>query len=388
MKKASLLRNLNENTVTYLAVSRKVPGQIGVFASVKMHGSVEPFAIANSSTCMTKEVIWLSQSEVSALPPHSVAKIKQFCLPQMHRGVLCHPIPEGGLNTLDISYYLNCATTQSEANCVYDFCHDSRNMNTILTKRVIEPHEELLLPPYPIVVGSTKCVECRSEIRDDDMESSYVGCSCEKGTRCRSCSRNKILPRVRLVFSRGHVSKRFASCDICSDDVSDVFVDEICLVADGDNTEKAKDDALKNLNISAYALVLSSANCSGGNTASFGRLSCGANKDPFAKEVCKPKRGRGSGHATASVFSGIDAITWMEEDRVWVKSKIWEYVSAAERTKKTWRIGGPTRTRGQFRFTFYNRSSRKYEEDYFSEGDDSVRMQAVPAPVKRVREGE
>jgi hypothetical protein len=78
----------------------------------------------------------------------------------------------------------------------------------------------------------------------------------------------------------------------------------------------------------------------------------------------------------------------MEEDRVWVKPKIWEYVSAAERTKKTWRIGGPTRTRGQFRFTFYNRSSRKYEEDYFSEGDDSVRMQAVPAPVKRVREGE
>ena len=78
--------------------------------------------------------------------------------------------------------------------------------------------------------------------------------------------------------------------------------DEICLVADGDNTEKAKDDALKNLNISAYALVLSSANCSGGNTASLGRLSCGANKDPFAKEVCKRKRGRGSGHATASVF--------------------------------------------------------------------------------------
>ena len=94
VKKASLLRNLNENTVTHLAVSRKVPGQIGVFASVKLEGSVDPFAIANSS--MTKEVIWLSQSEVSALPPHSVEKIKQFCLPQIQRGVLCHPIPEGG----------------------------------------------------------------------------------------------------------------------------------------------------------------------------------------------------------------------------------------------------------------------------------------------------
>ena len=376
VKKASLLRNLNENTVTHLAVSRKVPGQIGVFASVKLEGSVDPFAIANSS--MTKEVIWLSQSEMSALPPHSVEKIKQFCLPQMQRGVLCHPIPEGGLNSLDISYYLNCATTPSEANCVYGLCHDSRDMNIILTKRVIEPHEELLLPPYPIVVGSTKCVECRSEIRDDDMESSYVGCSCEKGTRCRSCSRNKILPRVRPVLCRGNVSRRFASCDICFDEVSDVFVEEICLMEGGDDAKNGKDDALKSLNISAYALV--SSNRSGGKPVSNGRPLCGASRDLCAKEVGKRKRERGFGGTTAWPFAGINAITWMEEDRVWVKSKIWEYVSAAERTRKTWRIGGPTRTRGQFRYTFYNRSRRKYEEDYFSEGDDSVRMEAAPPP--------
>jgi hypothetical protein len=31
---------------------------------------------------------------------------------------------------------------------------------------------------------------------------------------------------------------------------------------------------------------------------------------------------------------------------------------------------------------------RKYEEDYFSEGHDSVRMQAVPAFVKKAREEE
>ena len=132
------------NKLTYLAVSQKHPGQIGVFASVQLHGNVDPFAIANSH--MTREVIWLSQSEVSALPPHVVAKIKQFCLPQMQRGVLCYPIPEGGLNTLDASYYLNCATNPSEANCVR-FCHDSRG-HIILTKRVLEPHEELLLYPY------------------------------------------------------------------------------------------------------------------------------------------------------------------------------------------------------------------------------------------------
>ena len=82
------------NTVTYLAVSQKHPGQIGVFASVKLEGSVDPFAVANSS--MTKEVIWLSQSEVSALPPHSVEKLNSSVCRRCNAVYFVTPSLKGG----------------------------------------------------------------------------------------------------------------------------------------------------------------------------------------------------------------------------------------------------------------------------------------------------
>jgi hypothetical protein len=96
-------------------------------------------------------------------------------------------------------------------------------------------------------------------------------------------------------------------------------------------------------------------------------------------------------------WAGKTGRAWMEQDKQWVPIKIHSYISAEDRNKKTLRQfktalfssqTGPKRHRGMYRFTYTKggkskgkgkgkakaRGSEIEDEDYFSDGDATVKL--------------
>jgi hypothetical protein len=62
-------------------------------------------------------------------------------------------------------------------------------------------------------------------------------------------------------------------------------------------------------------------------------------------------------------------IAWMSDDEQWIPTKIGASVLSKNRNAAA---GGPSFSRGETKYSFYNIESKKIDEDCFSDGDSSI----------------
>ena len=102
-KKENLIKNLKNNTYCRLGVS-PIHG-FGVFAMRNIPKATEVFELCNDTE--SEELIDLTEEELNSLDENVVRYIKDiFCKDKDG-----YSIPDRGLNSLNISYFLNHSTT-------------------------------------------------------------------------------------------------------------------------------------------------------------------------------------------------------------------------------------------------------------------------------------
>ena len=131
-KKDKLLNNLYNCTYTRLNVS-KLQG-VGVFAIKDIKKGTDPFKLPNKNRYKT---IKCTTNELSNLDPEIKKMITDFLEPD---GRVFH-IPENGLNSLDITFYLN----HSLSNNLGIVDKDGDEYYGFVTLRDIKKGEELLI---------------------------------------------------------------------------------------------------------------------------------------------------------------------------------------------------------------------------------------------------
>lgn len=180
--KAELLENLTQNVYAEIGPSKKVPGEMGVIALRDIPSGEDVFKISNVP--VKRPLIKLTEAEVEALPLVARTQVKKFILPDEDKS---YSIPTTGLNSLDVSFFVNSASAESgEANCIScDMDDDSRGFNIIKTTRLIREGEELLY-----VYG--KFERCRACGERNALEANIVGCGCSgKRYLCEPCAVQK-----------------------------------------------------------------------------------------------------------------------------------------------------------------------------------------------------
>ena len=145
-----MLQNLHKSTYTYLAPSKEVPGEIGVFAAIEIPAKVDPFEVCNADP---RGIIWVTEAEITDLPTHVGERIKRFIIAATDGR---YPLPITGLNGIDSSFY--CNSSAKSANCAYfEEEDDSRGLSVIKTTKEILRGEEILLS-YPLTITPRCCV--------------------------------------------------------------------------------------------------------------------------------------------------------------------------------------------------------------------------------------
>ena len=133
-KKERLLDNLMNNTYVRLKPS---PLQgVGVFAVKDIPAGVNPFKMPNKVKYKT---IKCTENEIKYLDPAVKKMLHDFIEPV---GKSYH-IPENGLNSLDITFYLNHSKNNNLG--VVDNQNDNDGYLSFITLRPIKKGEELLI---------------------------------------------------------------------------------------------------------------------------------------------------------------------------------------------------------------------------------------------------
>jgi len=100
-KKSDLLRNLREDTYTQIRPS-KIHG-VGVFAIKDIPEGVDPFVWTGNQ--VNSRTVILDEKEVANLPKPIRDHFKRFVF--MTGNEKYYEVPAAGLNSLDVSWYLN-----------------------------------------------------------------------------------------------------------------------------------------------------------------------------------------------------------------------------------------------------------------------------------------
>lgn len=131
-KKNKLIHNLEQ---TYVRLSPSPLQGVGVFAIRDIPKGVNPFQMANK---MNYRSIKCTKSELSHLHPSVKKMIHDFIEPDGNS----YHIPENGLNSLDVSFYLNHG---DDNNLAIIENGDNDDYMSFITLRPIKKGEELLI---------------------------------------------------------------------------------------------------------------------------------------------------------------------------------------------------------------------------------------------------
>ena len=254
-RKEKLMDHLRHDI--YCTIEQSELHGVGVKAVREIKKGVDPFRTNGPPSART---IDLTTREVNTLPKYVQNLIRRFFVP--HKG--SYPVPEAGLNTLDISYYLN---SSKKAHVVHDDddnmelgdSHDARGFTKLIASRDIEKGEELKWPygfsGRPIgcldntgsasnlspadVAKAGECRICRDPV-DGATEVVDIGCACKGASRMhKKCADQWFSERLSLVFTQsrhesdkaGKVYDRWmadttATC-VCKGKVGDQFAREV-----------------------------------------------------------------------------------------------------------------------------------------------------------------
>jgi len=216
--KEKLLRHLRDDIYVTLRPSER--HGVGVVPFRDIPAGVDPF-----KTNTTLRTIDLTRDEVRTLPDPVQDIVHRFIVPH-GPGRNLYPIPEAGLNALDLSYYVNSSKSVSsgraesgggaaargsveeemeeECNMGLGSKADKRGYTELLTSRDVAAGEELLWPytftgrgkgyldpegrhaadPLPEeVINNIECKICCSQLEDGedivDTRCEHVCCVCE-----------------------------------------------------------------------------------------------------------------------------------------------------------------------------------------------------------------
>lgn len=133
MKKA-LLKNLHEDIYCRIKPSKK--HGVGVFAIKDIPKNTYPFKLTGSK-CVKHKIINISEDEVNKLHPEVKKLVNDF----YHNEDGEFGIPYSGLNSNDISFYMN---TSDKPNIGFEY-NKSCTMVVFKTLRKIKKGEELLI---------------------------------------------------------------------------------------------------------------------------------------------------------------------------------------------------------------------------------------------------
>lgn len=133
MKKA-LLKNLNEDIYCRIKPSKK--HGVGVFAIRDIPKDTYPFKLTGNQ-CIKQKIINISEEEVKKLHPEVRKLVDDF----YHKEDGIYGIPYRGLNSNDISFYMN---TSKKPNVSFEY-NKGCTMVVFKTLRKIKKGEELLI---------------------------------------------------------------------------------------------------------------------------------------------------------------------------------------------------------------------------------------------------
>jgi len=134
MSKRSLLKNLQQQTYCRVGVS-PIQG-VGVIAIRDIPKNTNPFTLTNDHR-MDYKLTHITKSEYNDLPSPTKKMISDFFTAE-HDG--SYYIPKNGLNSLDITFYLN-----HSANNNLDIVPDNADFYEFRTNKPIKKNTELTI---------------------------------------------------------------------------------------------------------------------------------------------------------------------------------------------------------------------------------------------------
>lgn len=196
-----LIDNSNNNLFTEIAPS-PIHG-VGVFAVKKIPCGCDPFKLPRSAK--QQETVDFGDSEIAKLNDVEKTRIKRFVIPNKDLdGKLIYSIPKNGINSLDISWFLNEARgTGLPHNCEIVEGFDIRGVSTIRTVRDVLIDEELLLPNYhdiPRDKSTMECMICKIDVSKND-KSIKLSCPCHPIFHV-DCGKTWFSSQMKLTFEQ------------------------------------------------------------------------------------------------------------------------------------------------------------------------------------------
>ena len=135
--KKQLLNNLQNDVYCRIGVSKIKGAGVGVIAIKNILKGTDPFTYPiKISNPLYSTSIDITKKELSKLPKSIIKMIKDFC----HNDNNSYNIPHYGLNSLDISWYLN-----NNINNNIDIIDNNNNFLSFVTNKNIKKGEELYI---------------------------------------------------------------------------------------------------------------------------------------------------------------------------------------------------------------------------------------------------
>jgi hypothetical protein len=133
-QKQQLLNNLKYDTYCRIGVS-KIHG-VGVIAIKDIPESTNPFMMTNKK-CPNYNCVEVSKNELNSLPSEVKKLVEDFIAPSKNK----YCVPFEGMNSIDISFYMNHDPHHYNIDIVQTNCH----FLEFMTNRYIKKGEELTI---------------------------------------------------------------------------------------------------------------------------------------------------------------------------------------------------------------------------------------------------
>lgn len=393
-ERAEALRHLSTNTFTELKPSATVVDEIGVFAIKRIPAGVEMFRTNGPPSGAT---IDLRAEDFEKLPTQVQDQIRKFAVPHREQedGELLHGLPRAGMNSLNVSWYLN--SDVNKPNVEFGDERDESGFTKVIATRDIEVGEELFLgydlpntgrtrgtfgedgnTAVPLTETST-CRICQDEIVLNEQDVVDIKCACASRWFHRKCCSTWFASKLQVRFAQQstqeqlsgypHVENRWTpschvSCEVCAHELPGTFVNELLdQVADarrGGIAEQLRtvmdEDVAVKVSMGAADATVTSVGSSQPTRSSCGG-GCGARKKTAPRTAERKRvtstpmrmlgdRKQRSSRSASSAPSADEPSNktafgvwkrntkvkiWMKEDAQWVDGKVVKYITATER---------------------------------------------------------
>jgi hypothetical protein len=420
IRKTRLLNHLRLHT--YVDMRPSPIHGVGIFAACDIPVGIDPFPTNGSPSGV---LIDLTKEEVMLLPPHVRDQIERFILPHSINGIQYYGMPEAGLNSIDVSWFLNSKPSGfANVEILSQISlRDARGLAPLRTVKKVNTGEELFTP-YQRTAGIvddqgrasdtlSRCRICHCPLLPQDGEKIGTGCICRDRFMHLDCAMNWYSRKVQVQLNQGGDdggSWRMTctvSCEVCNAPLSKAFTNKLLKSSKGTVVEslgQIMNSAIsKDLSITIESAEVtnvdrlvrrnhgssSGGSKSGENSATRLRRELSALVTRQDVEFVEPLDLTRPRHCMMK-FTGaltykrwpVGTIVriWMSEDSEWVFGRVVSYCDLSKRNrqaKKRFRHGGfnPTHQRGSYRIEWEcTDSPGKSDYDEFSEGDVTVEM--------------